>query len=78
MFSFCLPRTSFFRWSKAVEIGVLGEELPEASGLAVSSRYPGRLYHINDSAIRQGCVPKPASACVIPVYKAARIEALTL
>ncbi len=37
-------------WASAAEIGALDHEaIPEASGLEVSSRFPDRLYHINDS-----------------------------
>ena len=37
-------------WGEGVQVGVLdGAVLPEASGLAASRRYPGRLYHVNDS-----------------------------
>jgi len=36
-------------WGEAVQIGVLDETILEASGLAISARYPNRLYHINDS-----------------------------
>jgi hypothetical protein len=37
-------------WSEAVTLGRLDASLlPEASGVAASSRFPGRLYHVNDS-----------------------------
>jgi len=37
------------QWSEAVRIGELQVQLTEASGLAASRQFPGRLYHINDS-----------------------------
>ncbi|MBI1354233.1 MAG: hypothetical protein GC160_07795 [Acidobacteria bacterium] len=38
------------QWSPARPVGALdAATIPEASGLAASRRYPGRLYHINDS-----------------------------
>ncbi len=36
-------------WNEAVHIGELARPIDEASGLAASRRFPGRLYHINDS-----------------------------
>ena len=37
-------------WTRAEEFGALDHEvISEASGLAISSRFPNRLYHINDS-----------------------------
>jgi hypothetical protein len=36
-------------WKNAVHIGSLPLQLEEASGVAVSRKFPGRLYHINDS-----------------------------
>lgn len=36
-------------WGEAVHIGQLDLQLEEASGVAVSRRFPDRLYHINDS-----------------------------
>jgi len=36
-------------WKDAVHIGDLQIQLQEASGVAVSRRFPNRLYHINDS-----------------------------
>jgi hypothetical protein len=37
------------QWAEAVRIGQLDSQLKEASGVAASRRFPGRLYHINDS-----------------------------
>src|SRR5215831_4434745 len=37
------------KWTEAVRIGQLQVQLNEASGVAASRRFPGRLYHINDS-----------------------------
>ena len=37
------------QWSEAVRMGELQVQLTEASGLAASRQFPGRLYHINDS-----------------------------
>jgi hypothetical protein len=37
------------QWSEALRIGELQVQLTEASGLAASRQFPGRLYHINDS-----------------------------
>jgi hypothetical protein len=37
------------QWKDAVRIGELELELREASGMAVSRQFPGRVYHINDS-----------------------------
>src|SRR5262250_698561 len=37
------------QWSEAARIGELQVQLNEASGLAASRQFPGRLYHINDS-----------------------------
>ncbi len=38
------------RWGAPTVVGQLdASALPEASGLAVSRRFPGRLYHVNDS-----------------------------
>jgi len=37
------------QWTEAVRIGELQNQLKEASGLAASRQFPGRLYHINDS-----------------------------
>src|SRR5215813_13785180 len=37
------------QWSEAVRIGELQVQLQEASGMAASRQFPGRLYHINDS-----------------------------
>ena len=36
-------------WNRAVKIGTLDAQLKEASGIAASRNFPGRLYHINDS-----------------------------
>ncbi len=37
-------------WSTPIEVGSLDvEELDEASGVEVSTQFPGRLYHVNDS-----------------------------
>jgi hypothetical protein len=36
-------------WKEAVRIGELQVQLKEASGMAVSRQFPGRVYHINDS-----------------------------
>ncbi len=36
-------------WKEAVRIGELQVQLKEASGIAASRQFPGRLYHINDS-----------------------------
>ncbi|MGH9146706.1 MAG: hypothetical protein ACRD1Q_08355, partial [Vicinamibacterales bacterium] len=40
---------SLLPWSEGVNVGFLDPVIDEASGLAVSARYPNRLYHINDS-----------------------------
>ena len=38
-------------WGEAQEVGQLDSGLiPEASGIAVSSRFPNRLYHVDDSS----------------------------
>ena len=38
------------RWSEGEKAGALDHlQIDEASGIAVSSRFPGRLYHVNDS-----------------------------
>jgi hypothetical protein len=38
------------KWSEGEKIGTLNHlRLDEASGIAVSQRFPGRLYHVNDS-----------------------------
>jgi len=38
------------RWGEGVKAGDLDRlQIDEASGIAASSRFPGRLYHINDS-----------------------------
>jgi len=37
------------QWSEAVRAGELKSQLQEESGVAASRRFPGRLYHINDS-----------------------------
>src|SRR5215470_7452378 len=37
------------QWKPATHIGDLQAQLKEASGVAASRRFPGRLYHINDS-----------------------------
>jgi len=37
------------QWKESVRIGELQVQLKEASGVAVSRQFPGRLYHINDS-----------------------------
>jgi hypothetical protein len=37
------------QWSGATKIGSLDVQLTEASGVAASREFPGRLYHINDS-----------------------------
>jgi hypothetical protein len=38
------------KWSEGEKIGTLNYlRLDEASGIAVSQKYPGRLYHVNDS-----------------------------
>lgn len=38
------------RWSDGEKAGALDHlQIDEASGIAVSSRFPGRLYHVNDS-----------------------------
>jgi hypothetical protein len=38
------------RWSEGEKSGALDRlQLDEASGIAVSGRFPGRLYHVNDS-----------------------------
>jgi hypothetical protein len=36
-------------WGKPAQIGLLPKEIDEASGLAISRKFPDRLYHINDS-----------------------------
>ena len=40
---------SLLPWGDGVEVGFLDPVINEASGLAVSARYPNRVYHINDS-----------------------------
>ena len=37
------------QWKPAAHIGDLQAQLKEASGVAASRRFPGKLYHINDS-----------------------------
>jgi hypothetical protein len=37
------------QWKEAMRVGELKTLLPEASGVAASRQFPGRLYHINDS-----------------------------
>ena len=37
------------QWKEAIRIGDLQAQLNEASGVAASRKFPGRLYHINDS-----------------------------
>lgn len=38
------------KWSEGEKISTLDyHRLDEASGIAVSQRFPGRLYHVNDS-----------------------------
>ncbi|MGH7892650.1 MAG: hypothetical protein ACREN0_10295, partial [Thermodesulfobacteriota bacterium] len=38
------------RWSEGEKAGALDRlQIDEASGIAVSRRFPGRLYHVNDS-----------------------------
>src|SRR5262245_19353066 len=37
------------QWGKPAQAGALEKEIDEASGLAISRRFPDRLYHINDS-----------------------------
>jgi hypothetical protein len=37
------------KWKEAVHVGDLQVQLQEASGVAASRVFPGRLYHINDS-----------------------------
>src|SRR5215467_313782 len=37
------------QWTQAVRAGDLQVQLQEASGMAASRQFPGRLYHINDS-----------------------------
>ncbi|MCI0482170.1 MAG: hypothetical protein L0213_11360, partial [Candidatus Dadabacteria bacterium] len=38
------------RWSDGEKAGALDHlQIDEASGIAVSSKFPGRLYHVNDS-----------------------------
>jgi len=37
------------QWKEAVRIGELQPQLREASGVAASRKFPGRLYHVNDS-----------------------------
>jgi len=39
------------QWGKPAEVGLLEKSIDEASGLAISRRFPDRLYHINDSDI---------------------------
>jgi hypothetical protein len=39
-------------WGQSTRVGELGPEIREASGLAVSRRFPNRLYHVNDSGDR--------------------------
>jgi hypothetical protein len=39
------------QWGKPAQTGVLEKEIDEASGLAISRRFPDRLYHINDSDV---------------------------
>jgi hypothetical protein len=36
-------------WKESVRVGQLKTQLEEASGVAASRQFPGRLYHINDS-----------------------------
>jgi len=36
-------------WKEAVQVGELESQLKEASGVALSRQFSGRLYHINDS-----------------------------
>ena len=40
---------SLLPWGEGVNVGFLDPMIDEGSGLAVSARYPNRLYHINDS-----------------------------
>jgi hypothetical protein len=37
------------QWSQGIRTGELQVQLQEASGMAASRQFPGRLYHINDS-----------------------------
>lgn len=37
------------QWKEAVRVGELQPQLKEASGVAASRKFPGRLYHLNDS-----------------------------
>jgi hypothetical protein len=46
------PAAGFCRWQAAESAGALHADVGEASGMAVSARYPKRLYHINDSGDR--------------------------
>ena len=43
------PGPELCRWGAAREIGTLSDPIAESSGLAISRRFPGRLYHVNDS-----------------------------
>ena len=50
----CLLSTAAYgeicrQWKDAIRIGELEAQLEEASGIAASRQFPGRLYHINDS-----------------------------
>src|SRR5215475_13924932 len=37
------------QWSHGTEIGQVDTPIDEDSGLAISRKFPGRLYHVNDS-----------------------------
>jgi hypothetical protein len=37
------------KWKESAQVGTLQVQVREASGLAASRKFPGRLYHINDS-----------------------------
>jgi hypothetical protein len=70
-------------WKDAAHIGDLQVQLTEASGLAASRQFPGRLYHINDSGDNGSfyltdSAGKNTKAVAIDGFKPEDTEALSL
>jgi len=71
------------QWNEAVHIGDLQPQLHEASGVAASRKFPGRLYHLNDSGDTgrfyiTGMDGKDTRAVRIPGFDPEDMEALSL
>lgn len=70
-------------WKEAVRAGQMELQLEEASGVAVSRKFPGRMYHINDSGdagrfFMTNMEGKNTTAIAVPDFAPEDAEAMSL